>query len=391
VKWPLAIALVLGAAAVCAQTRTESGFGLDDYWRQPLAEQGKAPAHWPPLEQSLQPADCGQCHADIFAQWRTSRHARAFSSGLLAQLIIEDDAGAAECMKCHAPLAEQRKSFAEARARGLAHRLEEVGLAAAGNSCGGCHLRHNRRFGPPRRGDGATGPSPPDGPHGGAVRTTAFERAEFCSSCHQFAANTAVNGKPLQNTYEEWRSSPQAAQGMACQTCHMPDRAHLWRGIHDPTTVAKGLTANITAGRETARFELVNSGVGHAFPTYTVPTVTMNLVALDAEGVPLRRTLRSHVIGRRVRYDDASKSWTELSDTRLSPGQSSTIELAWSSSERIRAWLEVVPDDFYATQVFPELITSLPADSEAQHLAKDALVDATASRFRLYETELRRP
>jgi hypothetical protein len=390
-NWLLAVPLLLVAAAGYAQTRAEQTFDLDAFWRRPLAAQGDAPAQWSPLERSLMPADCGQCHADVLAQWQSSRHAHAFSPGLLAQLIGNDDAGAAECMQCHAPLAEQREAFLAARARGVADRFDEDGLAAAGNSCGGCHVRHNSRFGPPQRGSGATGPSQPIGPHGGALRTAAFERSEFCSSCHQFSADTAVNGKPLENTYEEWRASPQAAQGIVCQTCHMPDRAHLWRGIHDPTMVAKGLTANITADAETARFELVNSGVGHAFPTYTVPTVVMNLVALDADGAARPQTLRSHVIARRVRYDDAANSWIELSDARLLPGQSSTIELAWNGSERIRAWLEVIPDDFYATQVFPELIASLPANGEALRLANEALAAARASPFRLFETELRRP
>jgi hypothetical protein len=336
------------------------------------------------------PADCGQCHAEVYAQWQTSRHAHAFSPGLLAQLIAESDAGAAECMQCHAPLAEQREAFAAARAGGLAHGYES-GLAAAGNSCGGCHVRHNQRFGPLPRGRTARGPSAPTDPHGGAFYTSAFERSEFCSSCHQFPASTAVNGKPLQNTYEEWRASPQAAQGIACQTCHMPDRAHRWRGIHDPDMTAKGLTANITADAQKARFELVNSGVGHAFPTYTVPMVVMNLVALDADGAPLWQTLRSHVIARRVRYDDSVAAWLELSDTRLLPGQSAAIDLPWNESERIRAWLEIIPDNFYATQVFPQLIASLPADGAARRLAVAALAAATSSPYRLFEREQRRP
>ena len=228
-------------------------------------------------------------------------------------------------------------------------------------------------------------------PHGGVLRTAEFEQSDFCSTCHQFGAETAVNGKPLQNTYVEWRASPQAAQGISCQTCHMPDRAHLWRGIHDREMVAKGLTPAITANAEKARFELVNTGVGHAFPTYAVPKVVMNLVALDAGGVAQPQTLHSYVIARNVRFDDATNAWVELSDTRLLPGQSATIELAWNGSERIRAWLDVIPDDAYATQVFPQVIAGLPSDGEAYRLVNQALADAKARSFTLYETELRRP
>jgi hypothetical protein len=50
------------------------------------------------LEQSLKPEDCGQCHSDQFEQWRTSLHARAFSPGLVGQLLSLDAASkAARC------------------------------------------------------------------------------------------------------------------------------------------------------------------------------------------------------------------------------------------------------------------------------------------------------
>src|SRR5207244_4301579 len=67
------------------------------------------------------------------------------------------------------------------------------------------------------------------------------------------------------------------------------DRAHLWRGIHDPAMVASGLTPRIDADAEKARFELTNSGGGHAFPTYAVPTVVMSAVALEPSGSPALR------------------------------------------------------------------------------------------------------
>jgi hypothetical protein len=56
----------------------------------------------------------------------------------------------------------------------------------------------------------------------------------FRSPRHQFPGEGfALNGKPLENTYEEWRASPAARRGLEWQDCHMPDRRHLWRGIHE--------------------------------------------------------------------------------------------------------------------------------------------------------------
>jgi hypothetical protein len=378
-----------GGAAVAGAESLKPHSAASEFWRMPLAAQGDAPASWTPLEQSLAPQDCGACHADQLQQWRQSRHAHAFSAGLVGQLLTFDAPSTAECMQCHAPLAEQRAAFEAARTLGVAHLRERQGLSAAGNACGGCHVRQHRHFGPPQRGTSATGPSATQVPHGGVFRTSFFESSEFCSACHQHSVEMAINGKPLENTYAEWKVSPQAAQGMTCQTCHMPDRRHLWRGIHDPAMVAAGLTARTSVDGIGARFEITNSGVGHAFPTYAVPTVVLHAVAVDAEGRIRADTLRSHVIARRIRYQ--TNDWVELSDTRLMPGQSAAMTIPWDDSDRVRVWLDVLPDHYYRTQVYSHLLETLPPQSEAAQLIEQAKSEASAARYSLFETVLRRP
>jgi hypothetical protein len=381
------VAPIVGASAVAVAQNSNGGIDASSYWHQPLAAQGKPPKNWTKLEQSLAPADCGQCHAEQFAQWQTSRHARSFSPGLVGQILTFDAADTAECLQCHAPLDEQRIAFEAVRGRGVAALTDN--LASAGNACGGCHLREHRHFAPPQRGTAAIGASALPAPHDGAWRTKFFEKSEFCSVCHQFPVSLAVNGKPTENTYVEWQGSPQAAQGTTCQTCHMPDRRHLWRGIHDPEMVAAGLTPHMTADAERVRFEVANTGVGHAFPTYVTPKVVMRAVALDIAGAPRLETLRSYEIVRKVRYEN--DRWIELSDTRLLPGQSAAIELAWNGSDRVQVWLEVFPDDFYENEVFPGLLDAMSPDSDARRMISAASSGAAASHFRLYETELRRP
>jgi nitrate/TMAO reductase-like tetraheme cytochrome c subunit len=360
-----------------------------DYWRQPLAAQGEVPRDWSKPERSLAPEACAECHVDKYEEWRSSIHAKALSPGLVGQLLTFDAAQTASCMECHAPLMEQKQAFEAARVRGKAHILVAQGLAAAGNSCAGCHVRNHRRYGPPQRDTGATGQGDIAAPHGGVYRTTFFKNSEFCSACHQFPQTYAVNGKPLQNTYVEWQSSPQAAQGVTCQGCHMPDRKHLWRGIHDPEMVAAGLAARFDVDTETARFDLTNSDVGHAFPTYVTPKVVMHAVALDAEGEQQPDTAVSYVIQRTVGFTEGR--WVEHSDTRLLPGETASLELPWQNSDRIRMWLEVHPDDYYDHQVYAQLLGNLPAEGAAARLIAKADSQANASRYRLFETELKRP
>ena len=381
--------LLAGLMGLHAQNSTSDRFDASTYWRAPLAAQGKAPTDWTLLEKSLAPEDCGQCHKDQLEQWRTSRHARAFSPGLVGQLLTLSPQGAAECLECHAPLAEQWTAFEAARALGVAHKRDQQGLAAAGISCSGCHLREHRRYGPPQRVTNAIGPSASSASHGGVFRTAFFESSEFCSECHQFAANVAVNGKPLQNTFAEWKASPKAAQGSTCQTCHMPDRQHLWRGIHDPAMVASGITPRVSANAQRVRFEVSNTAVGHAFPTYVAAKIALRVVALDEAGTPRSETLRSYYIARQVRYDGAQ--WIEVSDTRLLPGQSAAIELAWNGSNQIRVWMEVIPDDFHEAEIFRERLETLPPGSDAARLITAARSQAAKSSFRLFEDDIRRP
>jgi hypothetical protein len=385
----LMIAAFLGAvsSAVVALAQKSSGGDAASYWHLPLAAQGAAPDDWSEIERSLSPADCGQCHVEQFEQWGTSKHAHSFSAGFVGQILVYDVGDRAECLQCHAPLAEQRAAFEQVR------NLDRAGvinsLAAGGVSCGSCHLRANHRFGPPERGTGALGPSALNAPHGGFLRTKLFENSEFCSACHQFPASFAVNGKPLENTFVEWQNSPQAAHGIVCQTCPMPDRQHLWRGIHDPAMVASSLTPHVTADAKRIRFELTNTGVGHAFPTYITPKAIMYVVALDAAGAPRPETLRSHELVRKVRWQN--DRWVELSDTRLFPGQSAAIEFAWNGNDRAEAWMEVFPDYFYENEVFPGLLNALPPNGGARQLISKAATNAAASHFRLFDTDLRRP
>jgi hypothetical protein len=401
----LVLALAVGAVtllAVAAQSASDgpdvagpdnAGPDIAAYWRLPLASQGEPPKPWSPLEQSLSPSDCGQCHVEQYRYWRQSRHAHAFSPGVVGQLLTFDAAATAACMQCHAPLAEQRAAFEAARATGEGDVRERAGLAAYGNSCGSCHLRQYHRFGPPQRVTGAIGPSEGSSelsaPHGGVLRTPMFEKSEFCSACHQFPAKFAVNGKPLQNTYLEWEASPQAARGETCQSCHMPDRRHAWRGIHDPAMVAAGLTARSSVNERGARLEITNTGTGHAFPTYAVPRVFLRAVALDGDGRPRPETLRSYLIARDIRAE--SGQWVEISDSRLSPGQSAAVEIDWNGSDRARVWVEVIPDYHYETIAYPKLLKSLPPGGDAAQLIAQAEREAAARHFNLFETELHRP
>jgi len=358
---------------------------LARHWQRPLAPQGAAPKHFSAQEAALEPAACGACHVQQFEDWRTTWHARAMGPGVLGQLVDLSPGARDEhqdCIRCHAPLAEQADSLATAIA-GKA----KAGLHAEGLVCAACHVREQRRFGPPRR-DGSVAKPEDKLPHDGWQASAAFADSRFCAACHQFEADGfALNGKLLENTYAEWQESPAARQGKTCQSCHMPDRRHLWRGVHDTDMVKSGVAIEqeaprLESGAVLARLTLTNSGTGHHFPTYVTPRVVAEIVQADAAGRALPGTRREYVIARQVTPDLAR----EIADTRIAAGAAAHLDYRvplHARAARLDTRVRVEPDAFYTG-----LYRALLADGGAKQgraLIRRALDDSLASHFTIYE------
>jgi hypothetical protein len=369
---------------------------LERHWRMPIAPQGEAPAHFTPLERSLAPRDCGACHPIQHEDWRSSLHARSMGPGVagqLAEMARRDPAGARACLVCHAPLAEQ-SPLARGAAGLEANPAFDAALQREGVVCASCHVRHYQRFGPPPRPD-ALGRRVPRGqlPHDGATYVTAYLRAEFCAACHQFGPDgPSLNGKPLENTYAEWRASPAARRGLQCQDCHMPDRRHRWRGIHDPEMVKSGVRVSLALDRARYRpgqrlrasVTVASVNVGHFFPTYVTPQVRIRALLVGPDGEPVAGTTREGVIGRQVPLDLSR----ELADTRIPPGGRFVLRYDHALDRpglTLRVTVTVYPDHFY-TGFFAAL---LETGAGAREVEIRAALDATRrSPFEIFARDV---
>ena len=356
----LALASLAPAVVVEAEPATA-------YWELPIPAQGEDPA-WSTADIfGLNPNLCGLCHPAQYQGWQHSLHALAFSEGVAGQLDAFDEETVDDCLGCHAPRTEQQLRWKE---EGITSLSDQHGV-----DCAACHLRHQWRYGPRDL---------PLTPHGPVTRHPLFGEAEFCSPCHQFdAEGLSVNGKPLENTYIEWRDSRYAREGVTCQSCHMPKRAHTFKGIHDPATTRKGLGVRVS--RTAAGVELVaaNTGAGHALPTYVTPSLTLH-IASTAD--PARQT--QHVIRRHMQWDE-EKGWRELSDTRLLPGSSVRLNLALEKDETAIASVLVEPDADYHDRVYPALLELLADELSASAIAllERARDRSGRSRYILYRFE----
>ena len=348
---------------------------LDAHWeRLPLPPQGPPPPGFTPVEASLDPRTCGSCHPQQYADWSTSLHADAYSPGLAGQLVegaLAHPGEVRNCLSCHTPLGEQQPFTATGQAEpAFDPSLQEQGIA-----CASCHVRAHQHYGPPRRG----APPPEDSvlPHGGFEARTEFQESAFCAPCHQFFDDAGVAGKPLENTWAEWAASPQAREGETCQSCHMPDRRHLWRGIHDPEMVRGAVPVELvpvraTAGRAAAELRIRSEGVGHAFPTYTTPRVFAALWQVDETGGELPGTRIETVIGREI--DFSTNPWTERFDTRVQPRETAVLpydEPIAPGAARLVGRVTVDPG-FHYRGVFQALLGELESE-EARSTIEEAL------------------
>lgn len=338
---------------------------LGGYWASPIPSQGTAPTKFSPLEASLQPNSCGTCHVQQYEDWQTTVHSGAYSPGLSGQLVTQEDGNhgfVRSCLVCHAPLSEQQAKLPQVDGRYLANPDYDPALRNHGLICAACHVRGWNRYGPPRR-DGSTDASPEGSPHGGVTRNGYFEDSRFCAGCHQFTGSLpAPNGKYLENTFAEWEASRYPAEGTSCQSCHMPDRRHLWRGIHDPEMTASGVTIEwIRPAGGQIGLRVTNTGTGHRFPTYVTPTVIVRVSQRDGSHNDIPGVSQEARIVRQVVSQPGG--WVEISDTRLAPDSSMTlmVPIAEGASSALGEVI-VVPDEFYRNQ-FEGMLSRSMTDS----------------------------
>lgn len=353
----------------------------------PLPAQGEAPAEWSELERSLDPASCGACHAKQYAEWKDSWHAHAMGPGMVGQLVDMDKPKQLRaCQSCHAPLEEQQPVLAD----GTANPVAQEALRSTGVSCAACHVRGHTRSGPPKP-DGSTATEP----HGGFVAQAEFQDAEFCRTCHDFKpGQKGLNDKLFQETYAEWRHTEYAAQGVTCQSCHMPEGSHSFKGVHDPDMVRRAFTAEAQLTEPgdglltpmTATLQVTNTGAGHRFPTYTTPVVALVVEQLDAAGQVLEGTRQEGYVARKLKPDLTEERF----DTRLMPGES--FALLYSASRHgdavsVRARVEVWPDEAYRInyEIWLRKPETRPNGAE---MLREAMQSATDSRFVAWEQTL---
>jgi nitrate/TMAO reductase-like tetraheme cytochrome c subunit len=294
---------------------------------------------------SLRAADCGACHATIYAEWASSRMAAAYTDpDFQADWTAQGSLYA--CLYCHAPLVEQRPerivglvSLTPIRGGGVTNPSFDATLRDEGVTCVTCHLREGALVGPF---------ADTHAPHATRADPTLATDAT-CADCHQ-AAEPPLSDlrRPLIDTMAEtaaWRSATGRTED--CLDCHMPPverplveggptrpgRAHTWRGGWDEDTVRGALDLTVLAD---GSLQVVNRA-GHGFPTADPARALVVTGWLrSADGGPLRT--ETHRIERSVRLP----RFVDLVDTTLLPDETRVLRFDTTGATSIR--VQVVYD-----------------------------------------------
>jgi hypothetical protein len=245
-------------------------------------------------------ANCKQCHEQIHDQWTTSMHSQSYRDPVyqaFLRRIDEEKQGrlTAFCVSCHAPLATMTRTVPAKLFDGQ----PKPALLEQGVSCEFCHTISGSEvelrklslgaFLFPRAGqtnvlygrhlDAKTNAHPTE-------PSKFLGSSELCGTCHRFGH--PASGMPIQDTYDEWKRSPYAAEGKRCQDCHMPsysgktaeegkDRpelhAHVFMGGHTEM-IRKAAFVQVQSRWKDGRKESLdvvasvsNIGAGHQIPT----------------------------------------------------------------------------------------------------------------------------
>ena len=285
--------------------------------------------------ESLRAEHCGTCHQEIYEEWRTSYHARAYEDPFF-QAYWERDGRIWVCLNCHTPLENQQPTLIREIPRGRVEKAVQepnprydADYQQEGVTCAACHVRDGVIVGPY---DDSVAPHP-------TKFDPSFRTAQVCYRCHN-----VISG-PFQfykvgpcGTYPEYEGKFfMQERGLICQSCHMPaverpaaaggpirhGRRHLWRGGHDPEMIKQAIAVHIDADPvapepgERVRWTvtLINAGAGHKIPTGDPDRhFTIEFLVRDKQGRTQEQ--ETHTMGRWILWQPVI---LEVYDNRLLP------------------------------------------------------------------------
>ncbi len=190
---------------------------------------------------------CGDCHAEIYKQWKASRHSLAYTSPTYKEAT--DNYSKQKCLACHIP-----KELTKGEEPTPRKKHPEDGV-----NCVSCHFSSKDMA--------MHGPYDVFSPPHPSKKDPDFTKSFICSSCHR-------------ETYKQWK---EANSHTTCQHCHMTpikkadliqkfpfDLFHAAKLVYNhafPTGIANHLQVSLSKDNTTLYVNVLNTSVPHNIPT----------------------------------------------------------------------------------------------------------------------------
>ncbi|MGV3665805.1 MAG: multiheme c-type cytochrome [Leptospira bouyouniensis] len=372
---------------------------LSEHWNHPLPIQTNPDVYITESESNYNPDQCANCHMNQYKGWKTSFHAKSIGNGLLWQKAILSKDELNSCLHCHSPLPETKSEVSDTYQNkeilGSKNKHFPEGISNPSIQCASCHIRNQIWYGPPstKQSNNQIESLGIRMPHNGYKVQMEFESSSFCKSCHESPkSGQKLNGKNLMEVYKEWEESSYSKNGIQCQNCHMPNREHTWKGIHDPEFVRGGLQpiwslTRTLNGEIQINAELKSIAIGHKFPTYLIPKVYLRFFVTNRIGQ--RKLIEESIVGRLVNTNLTE----EYFDTRITPGNSHVVSVRIADKEKeiktIDWVIEVDPDEHYIRSFEESLREKSNSISETtKKLLQLSLSEKRESRYILFTSSL---
>jgi hypothetical protein len=238
-----------------------------------------------PAAAQVQAVKCRDCHPDIYAEWKASQHAKAWSDPRFqAALKVAEEPE--RCTPCHAPnpiLDAGIGVYPTLRSR---YKTEGV-------TCVTCH----------QKGDAYAGPFPAkqmDDTGHYSVEEKAFKDYTLCATCH------GQEKEQVHNQVRDYLQGPSAKKGKHCQECHMPrvvrpvatdtmgkveyqkrpGRKHVFVGSHDEGMLKKAAKLELKAEGGKATATVTNVEAAHAIPAAADRALRVEFEVTPTGGTP---------------------------------------------------------------------------------------------------------
>lgn len=326
---------------------------------------------------SLKAKDCGVCHKEIYEEWKTTVHARAWTDDYF-QIDWYFDKKKQNCLNCHTPFQNQQEQLV------LGFNNDDpwdpilrenpdfdAEFQKEGVTCVSCHVKEGQIIGP----FGTTG-----APHPVKVSPEMTSGWQICSRCHVIKGSFSFSMGTLNicTTITDIEANNIEPD---CIGCHMPEtfrplvegfpkrkgRKHLWRGGHSPEMVIQALQVEIREkSKEGNRFEYeiktTNVGTHHRLPTGTPDRhILLRVSLLDKN----KRVLKSkdEKLIRRILWRPFPFEW---SDTRLEFQKPRVFHFDFIVNDDDPYTLKVTADYFFLEQWRREQV-ELPNDSHRNY------------------------